>query len=754
MGRNYPTILQWNCRSLTSNGTDLKTRLTEQLSYAKRPIAILLQETRTANFHIPGYISHFLPTITHTATEKPAGQNGMFIRSDQVYTLIDTRKYCTCMQEIIAARIQLATGSRKFKTYILVSAYYRPETSKSTKGSFEWVGELRTLYPTDHIIIGGDFNAKHTTWNYTTNSPRGNDLQASMEAYGFYLQNNIATHTRIGLHVKQRDTNPDLTWADGPLVHDWHVATDPWGSDHYPIWFGLKRAQLRQGTRRITTTNWEAFRSCSICPTKAHDITSLGNEIQRAYQTSSQCSTVDEDCPCPDRHLLNLWDTYYILVNRYKCNGRRFRDLKRARLKHKEIKRYEKELSFLRWTEYCDSFNKDTSTKKLWHTFRSLNGKKKTGNCIAKIALNIGCSIETIEQEAAYNFFPNASLTPPPPHPRVTVTDEDNEESLFTMAEMETALHQVNKRSAPGKDGITWTMLQNLNEQNKQLLLQLLNDVWKSGSIPASMKHSVIQPIPKQGKPTNHVRNLRPVSLTSTIGKLLERMAANRLTYHFEQMTNHFHPGQTGFRPNMGTRDSLWLLRRLINSARPGPPSGQPHILVAVDLQKAFDTVSHEAILAEIEKHYPGKRMYNYVASFLENRTFEIRTGNDDPKTYYNDRGVPQGSIISPLLFNLVMRKVAIDIHKTSGARLTVYADDITLWTERDDYPTTEEACIDLQAALFALENAIQAAGMHPSPEKSTLLLLGGKEQERQKVHLYLENQEIPLGYTTSTIRA
>ncbi|KAH9377686.1 hypothetical protein HPB48_013963 [Haemaphysalis longicornis] len=64
-----------------------------------------------------------------------------------------------------------------------------------------------------------------------------------MEAYGFYLQNNIATPTRIGLHVKQRDTKPDLTWADGQgadcNVHDWYVATDPWGSDHYPIWFGL-----------------------------------------------------------------------------------------------------------------------------------------------------------------------------------------------------------------------------------------------------------------------------------------------------------------------------------------------------------------------------------------------------------------------------------------------------------------------------------------------------------------------------------
>ncbi|KAH9367400.1 hypothetical protein HPB48_009236 [Haemaphysalis longicornis] len=89
----------------------------------------------------------------------------MFIRSDQVYTLIDTTKYCTCVQKIIAARIQLATASREIKKYLLVSPFYRPETSKSTKGSLEWVIELRMLYRTDHIIIGGDFNAKQTDRN-------------------------------------------------------------------------------------------------------------------------------------------------------------------------------------------------------------------------------------------------------------------------------------------------------------------------------------------------------------------------------------------------------------------------------------------------------------------------------------------------------------------------------------------------------------------------------------------------------------
>ncbi|KAH9384281.1 hypothetical protein HPB48_026274 [Haemaphysalis longicornis] len=125
-------------------------------------------------------------------------------------------------------------------------------------------------------------------------------------------------------------------------------------------------------------------------------------------------------------------------------------------------------------------------------------------------------------------------------------------------------------------------------------------------------------------------------------------------------MANHVHFGRTGSRPNVGFHNSMWLLRRLFNLARPGSPSGQPHHLLAVDLPKAFDTVSHEALRAEIENNYPGKRIYNYVASFLENRWSEIRTGNAHSKTCYNDRRVPQGSTISLLLFNLGMKKVQL----------------------------------------------------------------------------------------------
>lgn len=112
----------------------------------------------------------------------------------------------------------------------------------------------------------------------------------------------------------------------------------------------------------------------------------------------------------------------------------------------------------------------------------------------------------------------------------------------------------------------------------------------------------------------------------------------------------------------MSTQDSLFLLRRILRKHR----KMQPHIIVAVDLRKAFDTASHEAIITTMKVAYPGKRMLNFIKSFLHHRTFEVRTGRPNPKTYTNDIGVPQGSVISPVLFNVVMRSIATALEEES----------------------------------------------------------------------------------------
>ncbi|KAM7306485.1 hypothetical protein ISCGN_010188 [Ixodes scapularis] len=255
-------------------------------------------------------------------------------------------------------------------------------------------------------------------------------------------------------------------------------------------------------------------------------------------------------------------------------------------------------------------------------------------------------------------------------------------------------------------------MLRNLPAQEKDTLLDTVNEIWVSGQLPPWMKHAVVAPIPKAGKRSNEVPNLRPVSLTSTICKLLERLCLNRLNHHLEEVSFFFHPHQTGFRPNLSTQDSIYLLRRLLSTKR-GRRRTVPSILVAVDLKKAFDSVTHEAVIRDLKEAYPGKRMLNIIKSFLCNRTFEVRSGRDEPKQFSSCVGVPQGAILSPLLFNVVMTGVARELELIHGVRFTLYADDITIWTEADDHEDTESAimCTCGFVLHYAIRRIIDSLG-------------------------------------------
>lgn len=97
-------------------------------------------------------------------------------------------------------------------------------------------------------------------------------------------------------------------------------------------------------------------------------------------------------------------------------------------------------------------------------------------------------------------------------------------QSPFTMAEFLAAINQAKLRTAPGPDGITYEVFKNIDDPALTMLLDSLNQVWLSGKLPESWLRADIVPIPKPGKSPHELRNLRPIALTSTLCKLLERM--------------------------------------------------------------------------------------------------------------------------------------------------------------------------------------------------------------------------------------
>ena len=156
--------------------------------------------------------------------------------------------------------------------------------------------------------------------------------------------------------------------------------------------------------------------------------------------------------------------------------------------------------------------------------------------------------------------------------------------SPFIMEELKTALSSLSLKKAPGPDQVTNEMLINLGPQGKKKLLQLFNDSWRTGIVPEVWKEATILPIHKKGKDKKKATSYRPISLTSCVGKLMERLINNRLTWHLESK-GHINPEQAAFRQNRSTEDQVSYLTQAIGDAF----QEKKHTLaVWVDLEKGL----------------------------------------------------------------------------------------------------------------------------------------------------------------------
>ncbi|XP_075543937.1 putative nicotine oxidoreductase [Dermacentor variabilis] len=113
-------------------------------------------------------------------------------------------------------------------------------------------------------------------------------------------------------------------------------------------------------------------------------------------------------------------------------------------------------------------------------------------------------------------------------------------------------------------------------------------------------------------------------------------------------------------------------------------PKAGENIIITPDLKGAFDNVSHGAIMEGLNKASGGKRVHDYVRAFLSKRTATVGLGTPRSDTFdAPNKGTPQGSVISPILFNIVMIGLAQKLNEIEGIQHAMYADDITVWVNQ-----------------------------------------------------------------------
>ena len=247
----------------------------------------------------------------------------------------------------------------------------------------------------------------------------------------------------------------------------------------------------------------------------------------------------------------------------------------------------------------CNDLNLATEGHRAWALIHNLSGENRATNPKPFITKEGEITDDQKKANAHSKFF--ASVNKPS-----KTTDEDKDllkelknkeksastnnkifEENFTFSELNSALKKLKARKSPGPDCIHNEMLKHLGHQGKLVLLEFINTTWHQGRLPSSWKIATIRPVLKKGKPEEDLASYRPISLSSSLGKLAERMMNRRLYWWLED-NNILNVHQAGFRSGYRTDDQLFRLSQKIID---GFHDEKITTAVFVDLKKAYDRV-------------------------------------------------------------------------------------------------------------------------------------------------------------------
>ena len=200
------------------------------------------------------------------------------------------------------------------------------------------------------------------------------------------------------------------------------------------------------------------------------------------------------------------------------------------------------------------------------------------------------------------------------------------------------------------------------------------------GIFPDTLKTSKVTPIYKKGN-REHIENYRPVSTLPIFGKIFEKLIYSRL-YGFLDSKGIISDSQFGFRKGHSTANAIQYSSNIINNSI----KNKKHILgIFIDLSKAFDTLDHTILLQKLENYGIRGIANELLKSYLTNRQQYTSILNETSSTEPIKYGVPQGSVLGPLLFLLYINDIINCITADENIKLVLYADDTNIFIMGDN---------------------------------------------------------------------
>uniref|UniRef100_A0A803SZA4 Reverse transcriptase domain-containing protein n=1 Tax=Anolis carolinensis TaxID=28377 RepID=A0A803SZA4_ANOCA len=255
-------------------------------------------------------------------------------------------------------------------------------------------------------------------------------------------------------------------------------------------------------------------------------------------------------------------------------------------------------------------------------------------------------------------------------------------------SEVEWALRSIANNKAAGDDDIPAELFKNLKEDAVKVMHAICEQIWKTQEWPSDWKKTIYIPIPKKGN-TKECSNFRTVVLISHAIKLMLKILQGRLQQYMERELPDV---QAGLRKGRGMRDQITNIRWIMEEGR----QFQKNIYFCfIDYSRAFDCVDHNKLLQVLDGMGIPSHLVCLLRNLYNNQVATVRTNHRTTDWFKIGKGVRQGSILSPSLFNLyaehIMRRVGLDESK-AGVKIAGrninnlrYADDTTSMDENEE---------------------------------------------------------------------
>lgn len=319
--------------------------------------------------------------------------------------------------------------------------------------------------------------------------------------------------------------------------------------------------------------------------------------------------------------------------------------------------------------------------KKTWHTINTLLSRKSTNSTPEKLNIDGTLITDKLTMANAFNdFFSNVgpNLAESIPHSEKHFSSflkiRQNRNFLFTEISPETVINIIktfNAKTSVGCDGFSNKVLKSIKEEIATPLSKFINQSFSTGIFPDLLKKARVVPIFKKGDETL-VQNYRPISILPALSKIYERAMHDQITSYLDthQLLN---PNQYGFRADHSTElASTHLVDKVISRF----DKGFKTVGIFMDLSKAFDTLDHRILITKLARYGFAEGAITLMKSYLTNRKQFVQLDNVKSNLMGIKTGVPQGSILGPLLFSIYINDLS---NACTILDSILYADDTTL---------------------------------------------------------------------------